>query len=48
MAGGLLKNARAASKRPTLLQLRARLRGRTAVVLVMSPAKAVRAERERH
>lgn len=42
----LLNEIRQAAERPTLDELRARLRSRTAVVPALSPAKAVRAERD--
>jgi hypothetical protein len=43
----LLNELREAAKRPTLDQLRARLESRPAVAVSLSPAEAVRAERDR-
>jgi len=43
----LLAEIRHAAERPTLDDLRARLRGRAATVLDISPADAVRSERDR-
>ena len=43
----LLDEIRAAAERPTLDELRARLHARTAVSPSVSPARAVRAERDR-
>lgn len=43
----LLGEIRQVAERPTLDELRARLSGRTAAVPSMTPAQAVRAERDR-
>jgi hypothetical protein len=43
----LLQEVRRTAERPTVAELRARLERRTSVVTRVSPAKAVRAERER-
>ncbi len=43
----LLSELRQVAERPTLDELRARLRGRTETVLAVTPAEAVRAERDR-
>jgi hypothetical protein len=43
----LLQEVRRAAERPTVAELRARLERRPSVVTRVSPAKAVRAERER-
>ena len=42
----LLDEIRQVAERPTLDELRARLRGRTEATLSVSPAEAVRAERD--
>jgi plasmid stability protein len=42
----LLKEMRQVAERPTTDELRARLRGRTEATLSLSPAEAVRAERD--
>ncbi len=43
----LLSEIRQMAERPTIDELRARLRSRTETVLSISPAEAVRAERDR-
>jgi plasmid stability protein len=43
----LLDEIRFAAERPTLVEMRARLERRTTVALSMSPAQAVRLERDR-
>jgi len=43
----LLRELREVAERPTLDELRARLRGRTETALSVPPAEAVRAERDR-
>jgi antitoxin FitA len=43
----LLREIREVAERPTLEDLRARLEGRSAVTPSVSPAEAVRAERDR-
>jgi len=43
----LLQEVRRTAERPTVAELRARLDRRTSVATRVSPAKAVRAERER-
>lgn len=43
----LLEEARRAAERPTVAELRARLAKRTPVATRVSPAKAIRAERDR-
>ncbi|HET6839308.1 MAG TPA: hypothetical protein VFH41_06185 [Bradyrhizobium sp.] len=43
----LLNEIRQVAERPTLDELRARLRDRTETALSMTPAEAVRAERDR-
>ena len=43
----LVQEVRRVAERPTLAELRHRLAQRTTVVVRVSPAKAVRAERER-
>ena len=42
----LLREVRGIAERPTVAELRARVRGRSSVSLRESPAKAVRAERD--
>jgi plasmid stability protein len=42
----LLAEIRSSTERPTLTELRKKLRGRRAVKLSLSPAEAVRAERD--
>jgi plasmid stability protein len=44
----LLQEIRQVAERPTLEQMRARLEGRAAATLSVTPAEAVRAERDRH
>jgi antitoxin FitA len=44
----LLQEVRRVAERPTLAELRHRLAQRPAVIPRVPPAKAVRAERERH
>jgi antitoxin FitA len=42
----LLNELRQSAERPTLDEMRARLRGRTETILSVAPAEAVRAERD--
>ena len=42
----LLQEVRRVAERPTLVELRNRLAHRTSITLTISPAKAVRAERD--
>jgi len=43
----LVREIQRLADRPTIAELRDRIKGRSAVAVKMSPAKAVRAERER-